>query len=121
MKFKTTIKLVTEAKDKNEAMEIAGEYLSGNLATGVDMKFCTAPERRDHQFLACIIMVVLAVGIFAIRFYDAKHVQSFTQNFSGDSALQSPLKTSGSYLEFSNFKQEWQLKRIEETLSFIKK
>ena len=80
MKFKTTIKLITEAKDKNEAMEIAGEYLSGNLATGVDMKLHTVSVRRNRQLLAGAIMVVLAAGVIAIRLHDTQHMRPFIQN-----------------------------------------
>lgn len=121
MKFKTTIKLITDAKDKNEAIDIAGEYLSGNLASGVDMKLRTVSVRRNRQFLAGALACVLIVGICAIRLHDAKHMPSFIQNLPGDSALQSPLKTSGYDSKLSEFKREWQSKHAEENLNSIKK
>ena len=120
MKFKTTIKLVTDAKDKNEAVEIAGEYLSGNLTSGVDMKFRTVSIRSHRQILAGTAMVVLVVGVFAIRLHETKHIQPFIQNLPGDSVLQSPLKTSGPDLKSSEFKRLWKSKSAEELLNSIR-
>ena len=37
MKYRTVIEVVTEAKDKSEAIEIVGEYLSGDILSGVQM------------------------------------------------------------------------------------
>ena len=121
MKYKTTIKLVTEAKDKNEAMEIAGEYLSGNLATGVDMKLHTVSVRRSRQILAGAVLTVFAAGILALHLGSTKYVSPFIRNLPGDSVLQSPLKTSGSGIKSSDFKRQWQSKHAQEVLDSIKK
>ena len=57
MKYKTTIEIVADAGDKSEAMEIAGEYLSGNLISGVRMKCRTNPVYVSKVRAAASAMV----------------------------------------------------------------
>ena len=53
VKFKTTIEISSEAENKNEAMEIVGEYLAGYLSSGVDMPSLPPGLRiRYHSFNA---------------------------------------------------------------------
>ena len=121
MRFKTTIKLITEAKDKNEAMEIAGEYLSGNLATGVDMKLRTAPLRSNIRRAGLALVISSIFLLFAMHLSYIRHPQSIAQNLPGDNVIQPPLKTSSADTSYSDFKKEWQARHTKEALSSIKK
>ena len=121
MKYKTTIKLITEAKDKNEATEIAGDYLSGNLTTGVDMKFRTVPARNNVRWAGIACVIILIAGSLVIHLSIAKHSQGFFQNLPGDSVIQPPLKTSSYDLEHSDFKKEWQIRHTQEALDSLRK
>ena len=121
MKYKTTIKLITEAKDKNEAMEIAGEYLSGNLAGGVDMKFNTSIVYDNKQRLGIALAIIIIVGLVAINISPTKQNQNSLRNLPGDSLIQPPLKTSLMDNKYSDFKREWQAMHAKETLGLIKK
>ena len=121
MKYKTTIKLVTEAKDKREAMEIAGEYLSGNLTTGVDMRLRTSSICTNKQRLAVALVVALVVGLLVIPLSAMRHSQGFVLHLPGDSAILPPLKTSAADTDFSDFKKAWQTKHSQEILRSLKK
>ena len=121
MKFKTTIKIISEAADRNEAMEIAGDYLSGNLTTGVDMKFRTAPVRSNKERAGIVLAVALIFGLLALPLSYIKHSQNSIQNLPGDSVIQPPLKTSSADKKYSTFKREWQTRHAQEALEFLKK
>ncbi len=121
MRFKTTIKLITEAEDKNEAMEIAGEYLSGNLTTGVDMKFRTAQVGSNKQRAGIVLVIVMIFGMLVLHISSVRNSQNkMVQNF-GDSAIQPILKTAPIVKVDSDFKREWQAQAAQEALDSIKK
>ncbi len=121
MKFKTTIHITAEAKDKNEAMEIAGEYLSGHLATGVDMKVRTSPVRNNGKYATVAIVALIVVGIFAIHSSDPRQPHNFAPSVPGNSVIQPPLKTSSSAGKSAHFKDEWRSKHAKEALDSIKR
>ena len=119
-KFKTTIEITSEAENKGEAMEIAGEYLSGNLTSGVDMRCAT---KRIHQYAKPLIGIVavsliLIISIVSITYL--KPSKDFVGNFSGINAVQPSLKTSSTPAK-DDFKKEWETKQTREALKHIKK
>jgi hypothetical protein len=115
MKFETTIRLVTDAKDKAEALEIAGEYLSGNLTTGVDMKYRTTSIRK--QVTIAVVAASLVVAFLAINLTSVKTSASFVSNLPGDSVIQPPLKTAPLDKKLFDFKREWQTRHAQEAIS----
>ncbi len=121
MRFKTTIKLITEAKDKNEAMEIAGEYLSGNLTTGVDMRLHAMPVSSNIKRAGFALAISLIVALFTMHLSYIKHPQNLIQNLPGDSVIQPPLKTSSADKCYYDFQKEWQARHTREALELIKR
>ena len=121
MQFKTTIKLITEAKDKNEAMEIAGEYLSGNLTTGVEMELRTAPLHSNMRRVGFALVISSILLLLVVHLSYVKHPQCIIQNLPGDSVIQPPLKTSSADKSYSDFQKEWQARHAKEALSSIKR
>lgn len=121
MRFKTTIKIITEAKDKNEAMEIAGEYLSGNLATGVDMELRTAPLHSNIKRAGFVLVIFSILLLSVMRLSYSKHSQGIIQNLPGDSVIQPPLKTSSADKSYSEFQKEWQSRHAKEALPSTKR
>jgi len=121
MRYKTTIEIVTEAADKNEAMEVAGEYLAGNIVSGVKMKCATRPIITHKKILcaSATILLVGAAGLFAALRLNSP--QNLTAGISAIGAIQPPLKTSSEERKDSDFKEEWQAKHTRQTLNFIKK
>ena len=117
MRFKTTIKLITEAKDKSEATEIAGDYLSGHIVTGVEMKLRTTPLRSNIKRVGFAVLVLSLLLASALHLSYSKHSQSIIQNLPGDSVIQPPLKTSSVDSGYSAFQKEWQARHAKEALS----
>ena len=121
MKFKTTIQIIMEAKDKNEAMEIAGDYLSGNLTTGVDMSLRASPIRPSTKGIIIALTIVLIVGGLVTYITALKFSQNLTQYIPGNCAIQPPLKTSPVDKKYSDFQKEWQSRHQKEIMDSIKK
>ena len=117
MKYKTTIEIVAEAEDRDEAMEIAGEYLSGNLISGVDMRCVTKPVYRSNIVGVVAISLAIVAGILVGSHF--KHPQSMIQTIPGASAIQTPLKTSAVTYSNPGFKEEWQDRQTKEALERI--
>ena len=120
MRYKTIIKIITEATDKNEAMEIAGEYLSGNLTTGVDMKLRTIPVCSNKQRLGIALAASFIIALLAIPLSYVKHTENSVQILPSNSVIQPPLKTSSGDVR-SSFKKEWQAKHTQEALDSLKR
>ena len=120
MRFKTVIKLVSEAQDKSEALDVVEEYLAGNIVSGVDMKCVTKPvcSKAKIAGVAALSVVVIAGVLLGSHI---KHPQNILQTVSGVSAVQPPLKTSNIAKISPKFKEEWQNKETEEALIQIKK
>lgn len=122
MKFKTTIQIITEAQDRDEAQEIAGEYLSGNLMSSVEMR-CRTSRARDYKkcagIIATAISVVIIVGLISV--FQLKSSQGNVQNSFSFNAIQPPLKTQGLDNKDSQFKKEWQSRQAKQALDLIKR
>lgn len=50
MKYQTVIKILTDAESEHEATDIAGEFLRGNIETGVRMKCYSRPVKSYQLF-----------------------------------------------------------------------
>lgn len=121
MKFRTTIKLTVDAKDKNEATEIAGEYLSGNLTTGVEMHFRTQPVSRNRSLISAAVACVLIASLLVIHTSYLKRSQGFIPSLSCDSVMQPSLRTSAGSNGYADFKKEWQVQHNKEALNSLSK
>lgn len=120
MRFKTTIQLVSDARDRSEALDLVEEYLAGNIVSGVDMKCVTRPlcSKAKVAGMAAILLAIVA-GIFAGS--QIKHPQNILQTIPGASAVQSPLKTSDITHRSPEFKEEWRDRQTKEALDQIKR
>ena len=123
MKFKTTIKIVSEAEDRSEALEIVGEYLSGNLFSGIDMRCTTKPvDNRKRLILAVVVAaLLLTTGIVSNMYLNT--TRHFISNGAEMNAVQLPLNTScpNTGEAASGFKQAWDVKQTKEALKSLKK
>ncbi len=121
MKFKTTIQIVSEAKDKHEAFDIAGEYLTGNISSGVDMKYATRPYYSTAMKVTGAATVFAVVMAACLMIPQVRHSSGLAQNGAGISAVQPPLKTSNINKANGEFRNEWKAKQTAEALNVIKK
>ncbi|MDO8536386.1 MAG: hypothetical protein Q7S30_05230 [Candidatus Omnitrophota bacterium] len=120
MKYKTSIEITADAANKDEAMEIVGDYLSGNIASGIGMKYATKPIRFYDNSAAKTIAVVLLMTIVFFSGVKVKPQQNFSMNMCQMAAVTPPLKTSEANKNDMSFKQAWQDKQTSEALNFIK-
>jgi len=94
MKYRTTINLVTEANNEHEANEIIGDFLDGEIHTGVTMNCVTKPViANSFLHYVCIICIIATAVIFASFDYSETHAISFFTHHKSVSACQPPLKT----------------------------
>lgn len=117
MKYRTTIEIVSEAKDKHEALEIVGEYLSGNINSGVHMKCLTHPAQSSIKIaVTSLLFLGLLCGSIFSALYTKPGAATLTAT-PGMSAIQPPLKTSVVDRKSVEFKKQWQAAQIKETLN----
>lgn len=121
MKYKTTIEIISEAENKNEAMEIVGEYLSGNIMSGVEMKCLT---RRTHTYDKALLSVLVISAVLLTAIFTTVHTRSTYNSrlsLTGTNAIQPPLKTSSAARRDTRFKKAWENKKTQEALNYIKR
>lgn len=122
MKFRTTIQITSDAADKNEAMEIVGEYLCGNLISGIDMKCRTKPAINHKAVIASVAVIcIVFVGGLLFSVNGRHNPAGSAEGGQGISAIQPPLKTSSVDRDDSRFKKEWQDKESHKILDYIKR
>ncbi len=108
MKYKTNIEITSDAANKDEAMEIVGDYLSGNIASGIDMKYATKSVHFYNNKTAKIVAVALLTTIGFFSGVKAKPQQNFSINTCQMATVTPPLKTSEANKNDMRFKKEWQ-------------
>ncbi len=118
MKYQTVIKIVTDAENEGEATDIAGEYLRGNLESGVRMKCYTRSIKSRLLFQASVSLVLLSVflGIASFRYFKNAALPQIS-GVRDVSAIQPPLKTS----QAPAFKETWKEEEDKKILEYIKK
>lgn len=121
MKYRTKIEITSDAANKDEAMEIAGDYLAGNITSGIDMKYATMPVRFYNNPASKIIVVALLMTMGFFSGVKAKSPQNFAVNMCQVSTVTPPLKTSEANKNYMRFKKEWQDKQNAEAINFIKR
>lgn len=117
MKYKTTINITSEAKNKNEALEIVEDYLAGNIRTGVDMRCSTRPECKSLKVTCAVVFSLIIIGVILIPTH-LKTSGNIVQNASGLSAVQAPLKTDK---KDAKFKKEWEERQTKQAIEYIKR
>jgi hypothetical protein len=121
MKYKTNIEIISDAANKDEAMEIVGDYLSGNIVSGIDMKCATKPVHFYNNPAARVIVVGLLVTIGFFSGIKAKPQHDFAVNMCQMAAVTPPLKTSDANKDDARFKKEWENKQTAEAIDLIKR
>jgi hypothetical protein len=123
MRYKTTIEIVTDAGDKNEAMEIAGDYLSGNIISGVRMKCRAKPvSYYTARTTVSVFVVVLLLAVNLMFTVHGKHSAGLNNRIIvATDAIQPPLKTSIADKNNSSFRKDWQAIQAKEAIDYLKK
>lgn len=120
MKYRTMIEIVSDANDKSEAMDIVGEFLSGNITSGVNMKCVTDPVQSYPKIIvtSLVFLALLGGSIFAAIY--ARPGASVISAAPGVSAVQPPLTMTAAEKKMVEFKREWQAMQVKEMLRSAK-
>lgn len=123
MKYRTVIELICNAHDKDEASNLAGDYLKGEVDFGVEMH-CKTETLVGHRVIKYAVSSAIAILIFASFLLkvtpisvDEKIQGSPTIGFQNTFTVQPVLKTKHK----SDFKKEWEQKKDEAVLEYLKK
>lgn len=122
MKYRTIIELVCNAPDKEEANHAAGEYLRGGIDSGIEMRSRTV-ALSTHRLAKYGIRTALTVLFISALLFnvipsgsDARQTHVRSIRLSGTCTVQPGLKTSGE----SEFKKDWERKKEEAVLDYLK-
>lgn len=118
MKYRTTIEIISEASDKREALEIVGEYLAGNITSGVQMRCLTNPALSCVKIAVTTLLFLALLGGSILSAIYAKPGSATISATPGMSAIQPPLKTSVADKKSGDFKKEWEAAQVKEALNF---
>ncbi len=123
MKYKTVIEVLTEADNKNEASDIVGEYLSGTISSGVQMRCRTKPVTMYRKAIVASVTGLSVLLVFGTIFVAGMKTgkSAAMPALSGMSAVQPPLKTSTMDSKVAEFKKEWQKKHDQKALQSLTK
>ncbi|MBN1354021.1 MAG: hypothetical protein JW994_05090 [Candidatus Omnitrophica bacterium] len=119
MKFRTIIEIVSDAENEHEAMDVAGEFLRGNLESGIEMKCHTKPLTshifsRLIRWSAFFVLLTSAMGLLALSL--VKNPPVHAPIFKNFSACPAPLKTAG----LMGFRKIWSDAGNEKVLEYVK-
>jgi hypothetical protein len=123
MKYRTVIELICDAADKEDAFYTAGEYLRGEVESGVEMK-CKAISLKAHRMLKYGVMSVLAIFLFStlVAGIATRDREKSLRNISelilsNTCTIQPVLHTKHE----TGFKEKWETKKDEAILEYLKK
>lgn len=114
MKYKTTIEIINEADNSFDAADIAGEYLRGNIHTGVTMK-CSTRKAKNYLFYkisAALMFALFCAVIFTQTSSPNRAQYNHSQYDLSASAVTPPLKTTESDEKFAH---QW--KKLSEAIA----
>ena len=123
MKYRTVIELVCNAKDAEDASHMAGDYLNGTIDFGVDMrcKTTTVCTHRVKKYVFSVLVLGLFVSSFIFGNLQVGDSSSTVSNSNFSSFSTSTVMPALKTQEQEKFKEEWENKKDEAVLEYIKK
>lgn len=120
MKYRTMIEIVSDANSENEALDIVGEFLSGNITSGVNMKCVTDPIHSYPKMIAVTLLFLALLGGTILSTVYSRPGTYVISNTPGVSAVQPPLTMTAAEEKMTEFKKEWQTMQVKEMLRSAK-
>ena len=123
MKYRTLIELICEASDREDASNIAGDYLKGDVDFGVEMRCKTVSlwEHRVKKYAVSCTVAVLVLVSFLLKVaptgLQAEKESSAVIGFSNTYTILPALKTKHK----DEFKSDWEKKKNEAVFEYLKK
>lgn len=122
MKYRTVIELICEADDKEDAGNLAGEYLKGDVDFGVTMK-CNTASVVAHRIKKYTVSLIAAIIMFSSLFLKVTPVGicekikgTGYQTFSEIYTIGPILKTK----DKSEFKDKWKESKEKAVMDYLK-
>ncbi len=121
MKYRTTIEIVCEAADKDEAINTAGEYLRGAVDNGVDMTSKTLPL-VTHRVISYVMPLFVFGVILGAIFLKGGANEPSKETTCGIAVpvvftVQPELKTQSD----TEFRSDWSEKKDQAIMDYLKK
>ncbi|MBF0216551.1 MAG: hypothetical protein HQL30_06105 [Candidatus Omnitrophica bacterium] len=121
MKYKTIIEIVCDAADRDEASNIAGEYLRGLGDTGISMRCKTVSMRTSQVVKYGSSLIGILLFLSALSLNSGQNVKEKGCISSGTGmptvcTVIPELKT----IQGDTFKKEWKEKKDRAILEYIK-
>ena len=122
MKYRTVIELICEASSKEDAVNVAGEYLKGDIEYGVDMRCQTLSifthKMKKYAASCAILLFAFSTLFLKIASLDDKaEVATLVSGKSHDVYTVVPALKTKDEVEF---KEEWDEKKEEVVMDFLK-
>jgi len=107
MKYRTVIEIIAEAKNQDEALDIAGDFLKGEIESGIKWKYSTSPLKVNVLLYtaAFLMLTFIATGMASLKYLSQPKTMS--RRTYAISAFKPSLKTS----EAAGFKEAWDDKK----------
>jgi len=123
MKYRTVLELICDAADAEDASNMAGDYLRGEIDFGVTMK-CKTRSLRSHRVRKYTVSSLIAILTFSTLLLkvtpigDVEKTHGSVQpGFRSTYAVMPALKTKHRV----DFKKEWAEKKSEAVMEYLKK
>ena len=121
MKYRTMIEVICNASDKDEAFHTAGEYLRGDIDSGVRMK-CKTRLLGIHRTVKGAMISLAVLFCFSALLLNVSVLEKGAQNSAvkfripETCTVQPELKTKAGV----EFQEAWKTKKDEAVLEYIK-
>ncbi|MGB2629913.1 MAG: hypothetical protein WBD24_02215 [Candidatus Omnitrophota bacterium] len=123
MKYRTLIELICDAIDKDDAIHTAGEFLRGEVESGVDMRYSARTLRSHRAFkygftgllVLCLISTLYIGYATKEKNETLRHITGYI--LSNTCTIQPVLKTQHT----EEFKEKWENKKSEVMFDHLKK
>ena len=123
MKYRTIIELICDAQNKDDALHTVGEYLRGEVDSGVDMRF-RAIMLVTHRIQKYGVMSLLVVFFLSTLFLGVatkeknKSLRRISDLVSSNTyTIQPVLKTTYK----TGFKKKWEQEKDKAIIEYLKK
>lgn len=121
MKYRTVIELVCEASDKDDASNLAGDYLRGDIDFGVDMR-CRTTSLASYKFKKIASTCALTFFIFFLFLFNVTPVGSYIASETGRASFQATSTVMPSlrtrYAE--DFRERWEEEKERAVMDYLK-
>ncbi|MCK5450155.1 MAG: hypothetical protein KAI70_00150 [Candidatus Omnitrophica bacterium] len=123
MRYRTIIELVCDASDSEDASNIAGDYLKGEIDFGVEMRCKTTSlwAHRMRRYTASCAAVFLVLSTLLLKVGPVENADGtksgMRMGLKNTSTVIPVLKTKHK----NDFKEDWDKKKHEAMVDYLKK